>query len=112
MNSRIGTGSTRNRKEPSPFVMTISRSEVGAAGPSRRDASSSRVKVALLTGGGDKPYAIGMALALSACGVTIDFIGSDYLDVPELRRISSLNFLNLRCDMRPEASKTKRSGAS
>jgi len=62
----------------------------------RIDACSTPAEVALLTGGGDKPYALGMALALSAAGVPIDFIGSDELDVPELRCRSSLNFLNLR----------------
>jgi glycosyltransferase involved in cell wall biosynthesis len=106
MNSRVGTGSTQNRKEPTVLVRTISRSEGDAARAPRKHASSNRAKVALLTGGGDKPYAIGLALALSAAGVAIDFVGSDDLDVPELRRISSLNFLNLRCDMRPGASMT------
>jgi glycosyltransferase involved in cell wall biosynthesis len=55
-------------------------------------------RVALLTGGGDKPYALGIAMALSACHIPIDFVGSDDLDVPELRSIPSLNFLNLRGD--------------
>jgi D-inositol-3-phosphate glycosyltransferase len=65
-------------------------------------------EVALLTGGGDKPYALGMALALSAHGIFIDFVGSDELDVPELRGIASLNFLNLRGDNRPNVSRSKK----
>ena len=62
------------------------------------------VAVALLTGGGDKPYALGMASALSARGISVDFIGSDDLDVSELRSIESLNFLNLRGDQRTDVS--------
>src|SRR5271156_1008692 len=65
-------------------------------------------EVALLTGGGDKPYALGMALALSTQGIFIDFIGSDELDVPELRDLASLNFLNLRGDNRPNVSRLKK----
>src|SRR5207253_2127852 len=42
------------------------------------------LRVALLTGGGDKPYALGMAAALTSEGISVDFIGSDDLGVPEL----------------------------
>jgi glycosyltransferase involved in cell wall biosynthesis len=61
--------------------------------------------VALLTGGGDKPYALGMAAALTSAGIRVDFIGSDDLAVPELLNRSLVNFLNLRGDQRPEASR-------
>ena len=47
-------------------------------------------------------------MALSACSINIDFIGSDDLDVPELRRIGSLNFLNLRGDSRPEVGRLQK----
>jgi len=60
--------------------------------------------VSLLTGGGDKPYALGMAGALTSAGVSLDFIGSDDLSVPELLSNRRINFLNLRGDQRPEAS--------
>jgi glycosyltransferase involved in cell wall biosynthesis len=56
--------------------------------------------VALLTGGGDKPYALGMAAALTSAGMHVDFIGSDDLSVPELLANPRLNFLNLRGDQR------------
>jgi len=59
-------------------------------------------KVALLTGGGDRPYALGLASCLAAAGVAVDFIGSDELDDPELRRNPRIRFLNLRGDMRPD----------
>jgi len=60
--------------------------------------------VALLTGGGDKPYALGMAAALTSEGVSVDFIGSDDLRVPELLTNPRVNFLNLRGNQRPDAS--------
>jgi glycosyltransferase involved in cell wall biosynthesis len=62
-------------------------------------------EVALLTGGGDRPYAIGLAKALIAKGVYLDFIGSDELDSPELRRASpKLNFLNFRGNQAEDAT--------
>jgi glycosyltransferase involved in cell wall biosynthesis len=61
-------------------------------------------RVALLTGGGDKPYALGMAMALSSVGNYLDFIGSDDLEVPDLLNNPQIRFLNLRGDQRPESS--------
>jgi len=40
---------------------------------------------------------------MAAIGVRIDFVGSDFLEAPELRRCPNIRFLNLRGDMRPEA---------
>lgn len=59
------------------------------------------VDVALLTGGGDRPYALGLTQSLTARGLIIDFIGSDFLDCEELRQDARVNFLNLRGDMDP-----------
>ena len=64
----------------------------------------STVHVALLTGGGDKPYALGLAAALTSHDISLDFIGSDELSVQELLTNSRISFLNLRGDQRPEAS--------
>ena len=61
--------------------------------------------VALLTGGGDKPYALGIAAALTSVGIQVDFVGSDDLSVPELLANPRLNFLNLRGDQREDASR-------
>ena len=61
-------------------------------------------RVALLTGGGDKPYALGMAAALTSEGTSVDFIGSDDLNVPEVVDNPRINFLNLRGDQRSGAS--------
>lgn len=59
-------------------------------------------RVAILTGGGDRPYALGLAASLVAEGVAFDFIASDELDSPELRSSPLVRFLNLRGDMRPD----------
>lgn len=58
------------------------------------------VRVTLLTGGGDKPYAYGIAKELISKGAVLDFIGSDELDFPEFRGDHRVNFFNLRGDQR------------
>jgi D-inositol-3-phosphate glycosyltransferase len=65
-------------------------------------------QVAVLTGGGDPHYALGVAAALIAQGVAFDFIGSDEHDDPELRRSPLLHFLNLRKDMRSNVSAVRK----
>ncbi len=62
------------------------------------------IQAALLTGGGDRPYALGLATALLSKGVGLDFIGSDNLDSPELRAQPDLQFLNLRGSQRRDVS--------
>ena len=71
----------------------------------RRAASNpaSSIRVCLLTGGDDPPYAIGMASALAGQGINVDFIGSDKLDTPELHRIPLVRFLNLRGNQNEDA---------
>lgn len=59
--------------------------------------------VALLTGGGDKPYALGLASSLAQRGVTMDVIGSDELDTPTLRDLPGTRLFNLRGDQDPQA---------
>lgn len=66
------------------------------------------VNVALLTGGGDRPYAYGLATELMARGAGMDLIGSDDLDSPEFHGKQGLSFLNLRGDQRPDASLAKK----
>lgn len=61
-------------------------------------------EVGLLTGGSDRPYAFGLAKALLSRGVSLDFIGSDDLDIPELRVSPKLNFFNLRGSQRVDSS--------
>ena len=51
--------------------------------------------VALLTGGFDRPYAYGMAMALVQKGIRLDVIGSDEVDSPEMHTTAGLQFLKL-----------------
>ena len=62
------------------------------------------IRVGLLTGGSDKPYALGLVTALEAEGLSGDFVGSDELDCPDVRQLRGVTFLNLRGDQRPDAS--------
>ncbi len=73
------------------------------AQPSTLNPQLSTLRIALLTGGGDKPYALGIAAALTSVGIHVDFIGSDDLRVPELLSNPRVNFLNLRGDQRHDA---------
>jgi glycosyltransferase involved in cell wall biosynthesis len=66
------------------------------------------ISVGLLTGGGDKHYAVPLAAALGSKGVRLDFIGSDQLDCEEVRGISGLRFLNLRGDQREDAGTVRK----
>jgi D-inositol-3-phosphate glycosyltransferase len=54
--------------------------------------------VAVLTGGFDKPYAFGLVTALVSNGISLDVIGSDELDLPELHHAPLIRFLNLYGD--------------
>jgi len=60
-------------------------------------------QISLLTAGRDKPYALGLATALAASGMKVDFVGGDELDGPELRGNPQINFLNLRGDQSVDA---------
>ena len=73
--------------------------------PRRQKAGqpATQCNVALLTGGDDRPYALGMTSALIGHGINIDFIGSDKLDAPELHRSPLIAFLNLRGDQSEDA---------
>lgn len=67
------------------------------------DGSAGLARVSLLTGGGDKPYALGLASTLIDQDIAFDFIGSDEVDVRQLGPNSRARFLNLRGDQRPDA---------
>src|SRR5437667_8055611 len=60
------------------------------------------LRIALLTAGRDKPYALGMAAALTSIGITVDFIGSDEVASPKLIQNRHVRFLNYR-DQRSDA---------
>ena len=61
------------------------------------------ITATLLTGGVDRPYALGLARQLVSKEVDLDFIASDELDSPELRSTPGINFLHLRGDQNPNA---------
>src|SRR5438552_14206802 len=63
-----------------------------------------QIDVGLLTGGQDRHYAFGLAMALVSGGVCLDFIGSDELDSPELHGTPKVTFLNLRGNQRRDVS--------
>jgi glycosyltransferase involved in cell wall biosynthesis len=65
---------------------------------------ASAIEVGLLTGGIDKPYVYGLAMALVSKDVAVDLIGSDELDIPEFHATRNLRFLNLRGSQRADAS--------
>ena len=62
------------------------------------------IEVALLTGGFDRPYALGLAMTLISKGVRLDVIGSDDVDSPEMHLAPKLSFLNLHGSQRTNAS--------
>ena len=98
-------GSARNspaEEMDREFDKTPPRADVGAI--LTASAMPHQVEVALLTGGGDRPYAYGLATALMSKGVALDLIASDELDCAELHGKPGVNFLNLRGDQRPDAS--------
>jgi len=67
----------------------------------RPTTQRAELRVALQTGGFDRPYAYGLAMALVAQGICLDVIGSDYVDSPEMHTTLSLQFFNLWPPQRP-----------
>jgi D-inositol-3-phosphate glycosyltransferase len=57
---------------------------------------AANVGVALLTGGFDKPYVSGLAMALTSKGICVDVVGGDDVDGPEMHTTPKLTFLNLK----------------
>lgn len=60
------------------------------------DAGTTNQSVALLTGCQDRSYAVGLATALSAEGVWVDFIAGDSLDGLDIDACPGIRFINLR----------------
>jgi D-inositol-3-phosphate glycosyltransferase len=82
--------------------------EKGKVQDLRPPTTARDIRVALLTGGRDRPYAFGLATALMSKRVALDLIGNDDLDCPEFRGKREMNFLNLRGGQRPDVSFTKK----
>lgn len=69
-----------------------------------RDAVASGLKVALQTGGVDRPYAYGLAMALVAKGISVEVLGNDSIDSPEMHNTARLRFVNVWPSAGPRAS--------
>jgi polysaccharide transporter, PST family len=67
------------------------------------------MEVGLLTGGRDRHYAFGLAMALISKGVCLDVIGSDEVDSPEMHSTPRLKFLNLYDGWQKDASLVNKS---
>ena len=65
--------------------------------------SGENSQVSMLTAGRDRPYALGLAAALTAAGAWFDFVGSNEVDGPELHASPQVHFLNLRGDQSVDA---------
>lgn len=88
-----------NLQNSQPDGAKVSTNQAEATG-----GAASGFGVGLLTGGDDRSYALGLTAALVAHGVSVDFIGSDRVDAPELHRSPQISFLNLRGDQTESAS--------
>jgi glycosyltransferase involved in cell wall biosynthesis len=71
---------------------------------------AAELDVALLTGGGDRHYAFGLAMGLVSKGVAVDFIGGDEVDSPEMHTTPRLRFLGLRRNGRRDAGRLEKVG--
>ena len=77
--------------------MSIGKQDLYCDGsPELVSASLGLDNVALLTGGGDRHYAFGLASSLAAKGMTVDFIAGDDLDTADIHAIPRLRFYRFR----------------
>jgi glycosyltransferase involved in cell wall biosynthesis len=99
-------------QNPEAVLADATRGRVFDVGPEiaaeltnlRASSAAHQIAVSLLTGGGDRPYVLGLTMALISRGAAVDLLGSDELDLPEFQNKPGINFLNLRGDQRTEAS--------
>jgi D-inositol-3-phosphate glycosyltransferase len=73
-------------------------------GSSRRQKCVDNARIAILTAGKDRPYALGLAGALIARGIRFDFVASDEMECRELRLSPLVRFLNFRGDQSSDAA--------
>lgn len=72
--------------------------------PTESDSRFAPLEAAILTGGQDPHYALGLVKGLNAEGVRVDVVGSNEVDMPEFHCSPMINFLNLRGDQRGSAA--------
>jgi D-inositol-3-phosphate glycosyltransferase len=104
---------TKDRGNTSPIrlrgesVLTESGLNVREEVPRTVDrlaAANLPMRVALMTGGGDRPYALGLVSSLVPHGVALDVIGSDEIGGPRLHESPLVRHFNLRGDTRPNGT--------
>lgn len=76
---------------------------MSAAGTPANSQTATALHVGLLTGGDDRSYVLGLTASLVANGVSVDCIGSNRVDGPELHNAPKIRFLNLRGDQTESA---------
>lgn len=72
-------------------------------GKQSQRSCTGEIEAALLTGGGDRHYAFGLAMGLVSKGVVVDFIGGDEVDSPEMHATPKLNYFHFRRNSRRDA---------
>ncbi|MGA8668482.1 MAG: glycosyltransferase [Terracidiphilus sp.] len=70
--------------------------------------SRPEIELGLLTACRDRHYALGLAIALADGGVSLDIVGGDEIDSPELHTTPNLRFLNFLDDQGIKAGFAKR----
>jgi D-inositol-3-phosphate glycosyltransferase len=104
--SQLGSRSSQDRRRRTTEVIEDREPSIKDQEPNlstRNHQLSTSLHVALLTGGDDKPYVLGLVSALTSIGVNIELIGSDEVSVPELLDNPHVKFLNLRGDQKHDA---------
>ena len=89
-------------------IDTRSAAQESAVGKRTTPDSPSGIKVGLLTGCQDRPYAFELAMALISKGVSVDVIGGDEVDSPAFHTTTNLRFLNYRGSQRQDAKFSKK----
>jgi D-inositol-3-phosphate glycosyltransferase len=87
-------------------MLTASQTVVDPARPDAETSVSVRaaaLRPALLTGGIDRPYVFGLAMALRAKGVSVEVIGGAEVDSPEMHSTPGIQFFDFYGDPRQTA---------
>jgi D-inositol-3-phosphate glycosyltransferase len=100
--SPIAFAESREGKPERIEILSTITQNIAAPNPHLKAPAA--FKVALLTGGIDRPYAFGLAMALAAKNVQLDVIGNDVVDSPEMHRTTNITFVNLWPARQPKPS--------
>jgi D-inositol-3-phosphate glycosyltransferase len=73
-------------------------------------AKPAPIKIGLLTGGFDRPYAFGITMALAAKGIALDVVGGAEVDSPEMHSTRGVEFIDAYGDPRKASGALGRLG--